>query len=153
MPYHQGLIYEGNNDIICNHGGVVALLENMSVWEGKDEYYGARNEVSSHYLSDDLQGIMDIIVISALQDQWKTGRLREVGEEAEACNAERRWPRSSTQSARGCFRHVQKLPWRKCKSDTLNIHGLESVRFGKFMQPLCLVWLRGCMNFPNLTDS
>ena len=42
----QGLLYEGSNDIICNHGGVVALLENMSVWNGKDEYYGAKNEVS-----------------------------------------------------------------------------------------------------------
>ena len=46
MP-HQALLYEGNNDIIVNHGGVVALLENMSVWEGKDEYYGAKNEVNS----------------------------------------------------------------------------------------------------------
>ena len=42
----QVLLYEGSNDIICNHGGVVALLENMSVWNGKDEYYGAKNEVS-----------------------------------------------------------------------------------------------------------
>ena len=32
---------------MCNHGGVVALLENMSVWEGKDEYYGAKNKVQT----------------------------------------------------------------------------------------------------------
>ena len=42
----QGLLYDGNNDIIVNHGGVVAMLESMTVWDGKGEYYGAKNEVT-----------------------------------------------------------------------------------------------------------
>ena len=119
----QGLLYEGNNDIVCNHGGVVALLENMFVWDGKDEYYGAKNEVGRHKVGPLERNCTVIpIVISAPHEWWKTCRLYEVGEEAKARHVERRWPRSSTQSTRGCLRHVQKIPRRKCTSgDTLNL--------------------------------
>ena len=45
----------------------------------------------------------------------------------------------------------QFLEFQAFASWALVRHGLESVRFGKFMQPLNQASQRGCMNFPNLT--
>ena len=40
------LVYDGMNDIICNHPSIVAIFENMKTWEGKEEYKSAKTEVS-----------------------------------------------------------------------------------------------------------
>ena len=39
------LLYVGNQDIICNHVGITAMLENMNSWEGKDEYHKSETQV------------------------------------------------------------------------------------------------------------
>ena len=33
------LIYNGNVDLICNHPGVVKMIDAMETWSGKDKYY------------------------------------------------------------------------------------------------------------------
>ena len=40
------LVYDGMNDIICNHPAIVAMFENMKTWKGKEEYKSAKTEVS-----------------------------------------------------------------------------------------------------------
>ena len=33
------LLYNGNFDIICNHSGVLKMIDAMQNWTGKSEYY------------------------------------------------------------------------------------------------------------------
>ena len=39
------LIYNGNVDLICNHPGVVKMIDAMENWSGKDKYYRTYRDV------------------------------------------------------------------------------------------------------------
>ena len=39
------LIYNGNVDLICNHPGVVKMIDAMETWSGKDKYYRTYRDV------------------------------------------------------------------------------------------------------------
>lgn len=39
------LLYNGNFDIICNHSGVLKMIEAMRNWSGKDKYYRTKRSV------------------------------------------------------------------------------------------------------------
>ncbi len=43
----QVLIYDGNFDIICNHSGVLKMIDAMENWSGKDQYYRTKRDVWS----------------------------------------------------------------------------------------------------------
>ena len=70
------------------------MLENMAVWDGKDEYHGAKNEVlnsGNAMIAPTELGLFTIIsnVISACQIWRRSGGIHEVCEEAETYDTEK----------------------------------------------------------------
>ena len=43
----QVLMYDGNFDIICNHSGVLKMIDAMENWSAKDQYYRTERKVWS----------------------------------------------------------------------------------------------------------
>jgi len=44
MDRYDVLIYNGNFDIICNHPGILAMLDKMNSWSGASSYYETENQ-------------------------------------------------------------------------------------------------------------
>jgi len=56
LENYRTLIYDGNFDIICDHSGVLDMINDLNSWSGYDKYKNTERTVYEHRASGDVVG-------------------------------------------------------------------------------------------------
>jgi len=58
LENYRTLIYDGNFDIICDHSGVLDMINDLTSWSGYDKYKNTERTVYEHRASGDVVGYL-----------------------------------------------------------------------------------------------
>jgi len=56
LEHYRTLIYDGNFDIICDHSGVLDMINDLNTWSGYDKYKNTERTIYEHRESGDVVG-------------------------------------------------------------------------------------------------